>query len=199
MLIDQRPLDEILIVATDLEHLTLVPADRNLTGAEVELVPLLAREYRLKEALAPVAGALRLRLHRLPAQPRPAHRERAGRGGQRAHPAAVRVLRARGDLRADRHPAAGASAPSTPRLEIEGVLLTMVDERTNLTQQVIGEIREPLQGQGLPDHDPAQRPPRRGARASASRSCSTTSAPRGPRPTWSCPELMPTADAVMAP
>jgi chromosome partitioning protein len=29
-----------------------------------------------------------------------------------------------------------------PKLEIEGVLLTMVDERTNLTQQVMGEIRE---------------------------------------------------------
>src|SRR5262247_2756895 len=52
-LIDQRPLEE-LLVPTDLEHLTLVPSDRNLTGAEVELVPLLAREFRLKEALAPV-------------------------------------------------------------------------------------------------------------------------------------------------
>jgi chromosome partitioning protein len=29
-----------------------------------------------------------------------------------------------------------------PRLDIEGVLLTMVDERTNLTQQVTAEIRE---------------------------------------------------------
>ena len=29
-----------------------------------------------------------------------------------------------------------------PELEIEGVLLTMVDERTNLTQQVIAEVRE---------------------------------------------------------
>ena len=29
-----------------------------------------------------------------------------------------------------------------PELEVEGVLLTMVDERTNLTQQVIGEVRE---------------------------------------------------------
>ena len=55
MLIDQRPLEEILL-PTDLEHLTLAPADRNLTGAEVELVPLLAREFRLKEALAPVAA-----------------------------------------------------------------------------------------------------------------------------------------------
>jgi chromosome partitioning protein len=29
-----------------------------------------------------------------------------------------------------------------PRLEVEGILLTMVDERTNLTQQVMSEIRE---------------------------------------------------------
>jgi chromosome partitioning protein len=29
-----------------------------------------------------------------------------------------------------------------PGLEIEGVLLTMVDERTNLTQQVMAEVRE---------------------------------------------------------
>ncbi len=28
-----------------------------------------------------------------------------------------------------------------PSLEIEGVILTMVDERTNLNQQVIGEVR----------------------------------------------------------
>src|SRR5688572_33001741 len=55
VLIDQRPLSEIL-VNTDLEHLTLAPADRNLTGAEVELVPLLAREFRLREALAPLTA-----------------------------------------------------------------------------------------------------------------------------------------------
>ena len=54
-LIEQRPLEE-LMVPTDLEHLTLVPSDRNLTGAEVELVSVLAREFRLKEALAPVVG-----------------------------------------------------------------------------------------------------------------------------------------------
>ncbi|HEX9188614.1 MAG TPA: AAA family ATPase, partial [Vicinamibacteria bacterium] len=54
-LIEQRPLTE-LMVQTDLEHLTLVPSDRNLTGAEVELVGAMAREYRLKEALAPVVG-----------------------------------------------------------------------------------------------------------------------------------------------
>ncbi|MCI4355307.1 MAG: AAA family ATPase, partial [Thermoplasmata archaeon] len=55
VLIDQIPLEQILI-GTDLAHLTLAPSDRNLTGAEVELVPVLARETRLKSALAPVLG-----------------------------------------------------------------------------------------------------------------------------------------------
>ena len=55
-LIEQRPIEE-LVVPTDLEHLQLVPSDRNLTGAEVELVSVIAREYRLKEALAPIAGS----------------------------------------------------------------------------------------------------------------------------------------------
>ena len=50
------PTSEELLVETDLEHLTLVPSDRNLTGAEVELVPLMAREFRMREALEPVAG-----------------------------------------------------------------------------------------------------------------------------------------------
>ena len=50
-----------------------------------------------------------------------------------------------------------------PGLEIEGVLLTMVDERTNLTQQVMGEIRAHFKEQGLPGRDPAQRAPGRGA------------------------------------
>jgi len=45
VLIEQRPLEHIL-VPTDLEHLLLAPSDRNLTGAEVELVPVAAREFR---------------------------------------------------------------------------------------------------------------------------------------------------------
>ena len=34
-----------------------------------------------------------------------------------------------------------------PELTVEGVLLTMVDERTNLTQQVIRDIREHFKDQ----------------------------------------------------
>ena len=54
-----------------------------------------------------------------------------------------------------------------PRLELEGILPTMVDGRTNLMQQVEGEVRQHFCRQGLLDHDPAQRPPVRGAVARA--------------------------------
>ena len=122
---------------------TLAPSDRNLTGAEVELVPLARREYRLKEALA--AGRRRATTTCFIDCP-----PSLGLLTVNALTAADGVLiplqceyfALEGHLRAHRAPCGGCSARSTPRLEIEGVLLTMVDERTNLTQQVMGEIRE---------------------------------------------------------
>jgi len=139
-LVDQRPLDEVLI-ATDLEHLTLAPADRNLTGAEVELVPVLAREYRLKEALAPVAGRFDYVFVDCPPS--------LGLLTVNALAAADSLLV---PLQCEYFALEGVSElmntlqrvqrALNPRLEIEGVLLTMVDERNNLTQQVRDEARK---------------------------------------------------------
>ena len=139
VLIDQRPLDEILI-PTDLEHLTLAPADRNLTGAEVELVPLLAREYRLKEALASVSPRFDYVFIDCPPS--------LGLLTVNALAAADSVLI---PLQCEYFALEGISELTAtmrrvqkalnPTLEIEGVLLTMVDERTNLTQQVMADIR----------------------------------------------------------
>jgi chromosome partitioning protein len=138
-LIEQRPLDG-LMVTTDLEHLTLVPSDRNLTGAEVELVPLLAREFRLREALAPVAGQYDYVLIDCPPS--------LGLLTVNALAAADSVLI---PLQCEYYALEGVSELTAtlqrikralnPDLEIEGVVLTMVDERTNLTQQVISEVR----------------------------------------------------------
>ena len=138
-LIEQRPLEE-LIIATDLEQLSLVPSDRNLTGAEVELVPLLAREFRLKEALAPVTGRFDYVFIDCPPS--------LGLLTVNALVAADRVLI---PLQCEYFALEGVSELTStiqrikralnPGLEIEGVILTMVDERTNLTQQVIGEVR----------------------------------------------------------
>src|SRR5687768_406228 len=49
---DARP----FITATDVEHLHLIPADRNLTGAEIEMVALPQREERLRGLLEGVRG-----------------------------------------------------------------------------------------------------------------------------------------------
>ncbi len=139
VLIDQRPLEDILI-PTDLEHLTLAPADRNLTGAEVELVPLLAREYRLKEALGPVSSRFDYVFIDCPPS--------LGLLTVNALAAADSVLI---PLQCEYVALEGISEWTAtmrrvqkalnPGLEIEGVLLTMVDERTNLTQQVMADIR----------------------------------------------------------
>jgi chromosome partitioning protein len=139
VLIEQQPLEEVL-VGTDLEHLSLAPSDRNLTGAEVELVPLLAREFRLKEALAPVAPRYDYVFIDCPPS--------LGLLTVNALTAADSVLI---PLQCEYFALEGITELTAtmqrvqralnPRLEIEGVLLTMVDERTNLTQQVVSEVR----------------------------------------------------------
>jgi hypothetical protein len=45
-----------VILDTDLDNLKLVPADRNLTGAAIEMVELPDREFLLKRLLAPVSA-----------------------------------------------------------------------------------------------------------------------------------------------
>ena len=54
-------------------------------------------------------------------------------------------------------------AALNPALDIEGVLLTMFDERTNLGQQVADRRAAVLQGKSVPHGHPAQRAARRSA------------------------------------
>jgi chromosome partitioning protein len=145
VLIDQIPLEEILL-GTDLEHLTLAPSDRNLTGAEIELVPLLAREFRLREALQPLVPRYDYVLVDCPPS--------LGLLTVNALAAAHGVLI---PLQAEYFALEGISELQAtmkrvqralnPGLAIDGVLLTMVDERTNLSQQVAQEIRRHFKGQ----------------------------------------------------
>ena len=135
--IDARP----FIIPTDLDRLQLIPADRNLTGAEIELVTLVAREERLRALLHPLRetydyifidcppslGLLTLNaLVAADALLIPLHCE-------------YFALEGLADLIATLHRVRGSL---NPNLEIEGVLLTMYDERTNLGQQVAADVRE---------------------------------------------------------
>jgi len=135
--VDARP----FMVQTDLDRMQLIPADRNLTGAEIELVTLPAREERLRALLHPLRDSYDyifidcppslglLTLNALVAADAlliPLHCEYFALEGLADLIATLQ--RVRGSL--------------NPDLAIDGVLLTMYDERTNLGQQVAADVRE---------------------------------------------------------
>jgi chromosome partitioning protein len=129
------------IVSTDVDRMQLVPADRNLTGAEIELVTLERREERLRLLLnavrdeydyilidcPPSLGLLTLNaLVAANAVLIPLHCEYFALEGLADLVGTMRRVR----------------AALNPSLDIEGVLLTMFDERTNLGQQVAQDVRQ---------------------------------------------------------
>lgn len=129
------------VIETCITGLWLVPADRNLTGAEIELVALDAREHRLRRALAPVAqqydfifidcppalGLLTLNaLVAADAVLIPLQCEYFALEGIADLLATIKRVR----------------ASLNARLEIDGLVMTMFDDRTNLANQVASEIRE---------------------------------------------------------
>lgn len=129
------------IQPTLLEHLWLLPGSKNLTGANIELAAAADRTMRLRAALAPIKDRFDLTILDCP-------------------PAldllTLNVLSAAETLivpmQAEYFALEGISelvstlervrASYNPELTIEGVLLTMYDERTNLSQQVSDTLRE---------------------------------------------------------
>ena len=135
---DSEP--EAFVLPTQMTGLSLIPADRNLTGAEIDLVPLDHRELRLRRVIdqlrpqfdyvfidtPPSLGLLTLNaLVAADAVLIPLNCEYFALEGLADLVATLRRVR-------------GAFNPS---LDIAGVLMTMYDERTNLGQQVAKDIR----------------------------------------------------------
>ena len=140
-LTSEAPDTQLTIIPTLIKGLSLVPADRQLTGAEVELVSLPNRERRLQHLLAPVRDSFDVIFIDTPPS--------LGLLTLNALVAADAVLipltceyfalEGLADLVATLRRVRGTLNPS---LDIAGVLLTMYDERTNLGQQVARDIRE---------------------------------------------------------
>jgi chromosome partitioning protein len=128
------------LATTELEQLWLLPAHKNLIGANIELVDVDRREYRLRDAIAP----LRDRFQYIVLDCPPA----LDLLTLNALVAADSVLI---PMQAEYFALEGISelldtverirVALNPGLEIEGVVLTMLDERTNLAQQVMAELR----------------------------------------------------------
>lgn len=135
---------ESIVIDTELQHLKLAPADRNLTGAEIELVTAERREYRLADAVA----ALRDRFEYIFIDSPPS----LGLLTVNALTAADGVII---PLQCEYFALEGVSElmatlkriqkAMNPRLDVDGVLFTMVDERVSLTQQVMVDIRQHFQ------------------------------------------------------
>jgi len=125
---------------TDVKNLWLVPSNVQLTGAEVELVNEMGREYRLKKALAQEANKYDFIIIDCPPS--------LNLLTINALSASQTVLI---PLQCEYYALEGISQlvntidlvknNLNPDLAIEGVLLTMADYRTKLCNQVISEIR----------------------------------------------------------
>jgi chromosome partitioning protein len=141
VLVDRAPMDEVLLKEVNFPLLDLVPSNRDLVGAEVELVQTSDRETRLKSAVAavrddydfilvdcpPSLGLLTLNtLTAADSVLIPIQCEFYALEGLTQLLNTVRLVQ-RG-LNSD--------------LAIEGVLLTMYDKRLNLSKQVAREARE---------------------------------------------------------
>ena len=126
---------------TSLETLWVIPSHRNLIGANVELVQAERREFRLRDAIA----LLRDRFQYIVLDCPPA----LDLLTLNALVAADSVLI---PMQAEYFALEGVSElletmervrqNFNPDLTVEGVVLTMYDDRTNLAQQVTAELRE---------------------------------------------------------
>ena len=129
------------VVATDFEGLSIIPADKNLIGANLELVDEPRREYRLRERIAAIRGDYRFILIDCPPALDLLTLNALIAADAILVPIQCEFFALEGiselmdtiDRIRDsfRHP-----------LRIEGILLTMYDDRTNLTRQVAADLKE---------------------------------------------------------
>jgi len=132
-------LEEVLL-PTELEFLTIAPASRDLVGIEVELVAGKDREFRLKQALGQVGNRYQYILIDCPPSLGLLTVNALAASDGILIPVQCEYLALEGvsDLVETLY---RVRASLNPGLELDGVLLTMYDERTNLSRQVVTDIR----------------------------------------------------------
>jgi chromosome partitioning protein len=132
---------EEVALPTEISTLKLVPSNKNLSGANIELIQMERRTFRLREALEKVRSFYQfivldcppaldlLTLNALVAADRLIVPMQAEYFALEGISELVQTL-------------ARVREAYNPSLEIEGVLLTMFDDRTNLAQQVSQNLKD---------------------------------------------------------
>jgi chromosome partitioning protein len=138
-LILNEPISEI-ILSTELPMMFVLPCDKNLAGGEIELVEMERREYRLREILQPVKEQFDYILIDSPPS--------LGLLTINTLTAADTLLV---PIQTEYYALEGVAElfdtmslvrqALNPDLNVEGLLLTMYDERTNLSSAVAGDLR----------------------------------------------------------
>ncbi len=140
VLVNATPAGEV-VRATDLDYLNLLPSSISLVGAEVELVPMMSREHRLKSVLESIVHDYRYIIIDCPPS--------LGLLTINTLTAADSIII---PIQCEYYALEGLSQLMNtiklvqdnlnPSLAIEGVLLTMFDGRLNLSRQVSQEVRQ---------------------------------------------------------
>ncbi|MGH9966293.1 MAG: ParA family protein [Pyrinomonadaceae bacterium] len=130
-----------VIIPTEIPNLQIAPANKDLTGAEIELVDQERREFRLREAIDSIEQDYEIIIIDCPPS--------LGLLTLNALTAAKSLLV---PIQAEYYALEGVTELfdtlarirrlHNPSLTIEGLLLTMYDERTNLSAAVASDLRD---------------------------------------------------------
>lgn len=137
--LDETPMAQ-CVVHVENEHVSLVPSSAELSGAEVELVPVMARERRLTNALSQVRDSYDWILIDCPPSLGLLTINALTASNAVIIPVQCEYMALEGlsrlmetlDL---------VKRNLNPQLHVLGVILTMFDARTRLAQQVVDEVR----------------------------------------------------------
>ncbi|SHE86265.1 chromosome segregation ATPase [Seinonella peptonophila] len=139
VLIDEHPAEGV-VLSTDLDHLWVIPATIQLAGAEIELSQAISREKRLQQEILPLKNRFDYILIDCPPS--------LGIITLNALTAAESILI---PIQCEFYALEGlgqllntirlVQKHLNKRLEVEGVLCTMYDARTNLSAQVVEEVQ----------------------------------------------------------
>jgi chromosome partitioning protein len=135
---------ETVIVPTELENLLLVPADKNLTGAAIELLEMPEREFVLRKLLEPVRARFDYILIDTPPSLNILTLNSLVAAQSVLVPIQCEYFALEGitDLVETVH---RVKRGFNPELSLRWVVLTMFDERTNLSNQVRADLKSYFQ------------------------------------------------------
>ncbi|MGH2689104.1 MAG: ParA family protein [Actinomycetota bacterium] len=144
VLVEQTPVEE-AIVPTTVERLSVLPSTIDLAGAEIELVPAMSRELRLRRALDPILDRFDYVVIDCPPSLGLLTVNALAAAGEVMVPIQCEyyALEGLGQLLRNINL---IKQHLNPGLKFSGIVLTMFDPRTRLAEEVVREVRGHFEG-----------------------------------------------------